>query len=462
MVYIIKSEKNNDLIVKDGYIFELKEIRGFRHYWRCNKRSCSARFVTNQFYKANLGQISVKNQHNHPIDNNELIKKTMVYKMKKKIEEGVMCTRSVISAVLTGLCRENIEATGTIENLSTILRRYKNSYLNPKPYLFSDIHLSKQLAYTHRNELFYQFGLGNYRNYSENSNFLIFYSDSLFNSLLNEEMLCIDGTFKVVPSPYYQLLTISILKNCTVFPIVYIICKNKTQETYENIFTTLFHLKRYFSPKFFKCDFELALIEAIKIKFPNSTISGCQFHLGQAIQRKMRQLNLFYFYKSNQQIKKYVKCLTALAYVRPEKIFETFNEIRSSDGFPVILYVLYDYFLSNYIENLNNVRFPINLWNVFQHFTFEIPRTNNAIEGWHNAFNGLFGNSAPSLTLLIYNLKNEEENVQQRLIRLNIGENFRRKIRYELMERRLYEKMNSTAEHFGKNYVFSLVDLLFY
>jgi hypothetical protein len=147
--------------------------------------------------------------------------------MKEKIENTNFAIREIITSSLTCANSEEICATGKIENLSRILRYFRKRKLNPKPYLFEEICLSENLSFTFRNELLYQFGPGNFRNLTPDDDFILLFSSLLASKLKTESVWCIDGTFKVVPRPYYQMVTISILKHATVFPIIFAICKNK-------------------------------------------------------------------------------------------------------------------------------------------------------------------------------------------------------------------------------------------
>jgi hypothetical protein len=89
-------------------------------------------------------------------------------------------------------------------------------------------------------------------------------------------------TFSVVPSSYYQLYTISFLKNNNLFPVVFAILKNKTFITYTRMWQNLKSLVGNLEPNVIKTDFEKASINALKTHFPNTEVSGCMFHLGQA------------------------------------------------------------------------------------------------------------------------------------------------------------------------------------
>jgi hypothetical protein len=102
-------------------------------------------------------------------------------------------------------------------------------------------------------------------------------------------------------------------------------------------------------PAYIVSDFELAAINAANEVFLDVRVSGCQFYLGQALQRKVKELELLQLYKTYNNVKKHVRALITLLYTR----------------------------------------FPLELWNVSDNRIDSIPRTNNAIEGWHNVFKQL-------------------------------------------------------------------------
>lgn len=448
MAKIVLSEKEKDLIVHNDYIFEKQNVKGNNVYWRCSIRTCRSKITTKGDYAVNLGLLELKVHHNHPSDPISVLKREKVNAMKFDISQSMGHPRKIISAALRGADRDLIMACGTIETLSKQLRNYRTRVINPKPYQFSGINLGYTLSNTYRNELLYQYGPGNYRGLPEYDDFLLFYSDSLYTILQKESILCVDGTFKVIPSPYLQLYTISILRNNSVFPVVFAVCKNKENLTYSRVFSIRTQLNGNINPKVIKTDFEIASINALANSFPKASISGCLFHLGQNIQRKLKQLNIFQYYNNtNERI--FIKALSALALVTIDKIEETFYEIFNSPEFPEVVRPLYSYFYKNYI-NTRSARFPTSIWNHAHHTSIDVPRTNNAIEGFHNAFNNSFGGSKYNLYLLIKNIKDEEENCQQRLIRNEMGETFYRKKKYILLEERLTLYLVRNISHFGK------------
>jgi hypothetical protein len=122
---------------------------------------------------------------------------------------------------------------------------------------------------------------------------------------------------------------------------------------------------------------------------------------------------------------------------------------------------LYDYFYSTFI-NPQTLRFGPEIWSVINPFDISIPKTNNAIEGWHNTFKNTFGTSRYSFQLLIFKLKDEEEAVRQKKIRMDLNERHIRKKKYVEIEENLNNYIMGSSERFGYEYISNLVDILFY
>ena len=67
---------------------------------------------------------------------------------------------------------------------------------------------------------------------------------------------------------------------------------------------------------------------------------------------------------------------------------------------------LLQYFESTYVGELRagvgaNPLFPLDIWNVYDRVVGGLPRTTNCAEGWHNAFQGSFGQSHAHMKISI-------------------------------------------------------------
>ena len=65
-------------------------------------------------------------------------------------------------------------------------------------------------------------------------------------------------------------------------------------------------------------------------------------------------------------------------------------------------------FFSTYVD-LKRARFPPSMWSISNINDFELPKTNNAIEGWHRVFKDTFKNAVYGFVNLVSQLKGEEE-----------------------------------------------------
>jgi hypothetical protein len=73
---------------------------------------------------------------------------------------------------------------------------------------------------------------------------------------------------------------------------------------------------------------------------------------------------------------------------------------------------------------------------------YKLPRTNNAVEGWHRAFQTSVGASHPSIYNLIEKLHLEQASSERVLTRIMAGETF------PLFSKNKYKKKMSASELF--------------
>ena len=89
-------------------------------------------------------------------------------------------------------------------------------------------------------------------------------------------------------------------------PLVYALLPNKQHQTYSRAFLSLkdaaLSLGITLDPDMLMSDFELALIQATALNFPNASHKGCYYHFKQAIWRKVQSLGLVEEYKSSDEV----------------------------------------------------------------------------------------------------------------------------------------------------------------
>ena len=131
-----------------------------------------------------------------------------------------------------------------------------------------------------------------------------------------------DGTFQTCPSLFYQIFSIHIIKFGQTFPMVYALLPNKQRHTYNKAFLMLKeaaqNLDLELNPSTVMSDFELALIQAVELHFPNAQHRGCYYHFMQAIWRKVESLGLQEEYRAEDSaLKKFVQKMAATTFCPP-------------------------------------------------------------------------------------------------------------------------------------------------
>ena len=155
-------------------------------------------------------------------------------------------------------------------------------------------------------------------------------------------------------------------------------------------------------------DFERASIDAYLGTFPESSVAGRIFHLGQALYRKAQEIGLSEKYKASDDFRLRVKTIAALAFLPIDEVVEGYELVAV--GFEEDEKEFLAYFESTYTgrSTPNGRRRPLferHLWNVDHRMTSGSLRTNNAIESSHCAFaRGVAQSDRPSVYRFIESL----------------------------------------------------------
>jgi len=138
---------------------------------------------------------------------------------------------------------------------------------------------------------------------SDGQRHLMLASERQLVHLAHAKMWFIDGTFKVVRSPFVQLLSIhSYIKAAGTMkqvPLMFVLMSRRKTTDYVAVFRELLMLLPG-DPEVIEIvvDFERAVWSALKKCLPSVPVHGCWFHWAQAVYRKVCHYVVFLFSKN--------------------------------------------------------------------------------------------------------------------------------------------------------------------
>lgn len=379
------------MIEYNGYLYTLEKTKRNKKYWRCKNRECKARCTTEIAYEA--GNIPENiSLHNH-LEQTDLINALKrIEVLKHNALSTCISPREIVRNAMTGASRSVMEQAGGTYNLSQAVNYARRQSIDREITAINELNLPTALLYTLRGSLFYQYGPQSLRNLPEYRNVVVFFNYDLINDLAAEPIWCIDGTFSISPIEFKQLYTISFIKNNHVIPTVFFILKNKEMSTYREMLLIFTALVPNLRPQIIIADFEIGAINIFKVFFPFAEIKGCLFHLSQNIIKNVKNNGYMNQFRENENFKIFIRALICLAFIPIETISDVFEFLLNHPRRPLDTNLTYNYFYINYIGStsqrlINAVLFPIELWSSRSSLVYNVPRTNNAIEGWHAKLN---------------------------------------------------------------------------
>ena len=247
-----------------------------------------------------------------------------------------------------------------------------------------------------------------------------------------------------------QLYVIRVPLGTTAVSAVYALMERKSQQCYQELFQAILDYCDTAdlpapTPSTVLCDFELAVIRALRATLPPvAAIRGCFYHLTQATWRQIQELGLSVRYQHDDDLKLFCGKLDGLAFLPIADVPAGLNHLLQNT--PDDAEGLVDYFSKTYVTgtfrhvqpahgqvgvNLQLVppRFLPELWNVHEATLNGAPRTNNQCEGWNNRFFHLLDYKHPSIWMLIEAIQMENRKVVTLIAQDLIGQPPRKRIR---------------------------------
>ncbi|CAF1156767.1 unnamed protein product, partial [Rotaria magnacalcarata] len=216
----------------------------------------------------------------------------------------------------------------------------------------------------------------------------------------------------VCPDDYYQLFTLHAMMTNAIIPLVHGLLIGKCNDDYNQFFEKLFEQDNS-QPESIMTDFESGTIKSVKGMLPNILHKGCLFRFSQAIWRQVQNKELATKYREDECFCLKVKKLIALAFVSLDEVTTAFDLI--ADQFDDDTDDLLAYFEKTWIgkpkrrgTGRKKPLFDHKLWNIHDRVIAATPRSNNSVEGWHNAFANRVSISHPNIVKLTEKIHREQ------------------------------------------------------
>uniref|UniRef100_A0A1E1WV05 FLYWCH-type domain-containing protein n=1 Tax=Pectinophora gossypiella TaxID=13191 RepID=A0A1E1WV05_PECGO len=439
-----KNKRGFDTILYEGYRYnKIKRVNQDQSTcWRCVKRNeCNASITVD----VNLTTIIRKSHHTCQADHlgNELFIKTNI--VKREVCKNLGPIKRIFEDIFDGIN----DASAGPSRLPTFHDKKDCFYNARKRYLGAD-----RLSFNKLEDVVIPEALSENFLVAEDGTEekILIFMTKLSKKVMRKARLWFgDGTFKSVPRPFYQLFTLHMDlnsdKNTTnIVPILYALLPNKNQRTYIRLFEII--KKLGFKIHHFKCDYEIAIMNAVKYVFQESNVSGCYYHYQRAVWKKAKELKV-----NRTSVERRIVRMAAILPLLPAQFIPQGRQLILEKMESIHTDTMQQF--RNYYERQWFRLSPSMLSCANQRH-----RTTNSLEGWHHRLNVLIP-QRPSLFYFIQKLRKEAQHCNTRITNSlfqNLRKNRRnRDIDFDKKYRKIVRKLQSgelTVENFLKKVIY--------
>lgn len=449
----------NEAIIHEDfyYIFDKPNAEGAKLF-KCRKfkNKCTRRC---KLKNNSISIYGTESHHNHEPDTEWIINQRAKLKMKNLMDSNpTRSSKRIYDEIINEekqILKNHLNeaqitlSLPTFDDIRTSLHQVKRKYFPRQPLSCAELILPNEfITIETKNFLLLNEGTEN--------KIVIFGTENFFSLLCESEIVLMDGTFDVVPKIFSQLYTLHGVYEEKTICFLYCLLVDKKYETYLKLFRSIQDLaiqrNMIFSPKKFQIDFEIAVINSLKLVFPLAEIKGCLFHYSQCIWRKVQNCGLVSAYKNNKEVKDTIKRVSALPFLPINHITDAWINIHSKapeEQLPKLTEFL-DYTSNTWI-NEEECLFERKMWNHYQNYKM---RTTNSVESWHSQLKREALKSHLNIYEFILLLKKQQLKFENEVSLLNIGNGTTPK-------RLKYKKLDEKIERLTNQYLRTKNDLKF-
>lgn len=403
-IEIVRTSRNMPMMILHGYSYIIDRNRNDRTYWKCSRNDICKMRVTTDSNHSRIINGPMKKIHEHDMPDIEKYKTFSDIKDMAKIQKFAKPSQ-IVHKVYGETEKISLPSR---ENAAQVAKRVRRKLKIVEPNDINEVDFTETkllngenfCLFDNRNEHIVEI-FGHKENVSQCENddrLVIFGTKENVARLMGCDEWMVDATFDIVPKMFYQLLTIMGKRYGRWFPLIYVLMSGKKEEEYKKVWEQLLLNAPDVdgvppTSLILHTDLEKASINAFLFHFPDSTIQSCLFHLGQAVIRKVQKFGLFNRYINDQSFKVRVRMLVALAFLPMENVIDGFKEVSK---FLEDVPDLTEYFDNTYVRGAiirksgetvirRRPNFLPQQWNVSSGIESGMDRTNNVIEGHHNA-----------------------------------------------------------------------------
>lgn len=408
----IKNQKNNDMLIINGKYTLSKDGKPNKDgstRWKCTNRDSCTATVTLSADKNKILRESV-----HKCVTRE--DKTIIMQLLSDIKKEVCYNLNPIEQIFEGMLNEFVDRNSDLPayNIPTYNSVKSSLYRARKLFLESD-----KLVFKKPEDFKVPKGLSKKMFILEDGNeekIIVMCSLKMIEIIKSTGSISYygDGTFRTCPKPFYQLYILHLDvysddKSINVYPVIYAFLPNKSQKTYTRLFE-LIKNKLQARILFFKCDYEIAQINAIRSTYEDIKVSGCYQHFNKAVWKKAKDYELAkkrssnnLLYKSGRSIVRICSYFVLLPSTHMEQAWQAI--INAAPDSPNMHRFL-EYFENQWYNMDHNLISCAN----------DVHRTTNSCEGYHRKLNSRLPKS-PNIFLVFKSLLKEANYYDRKITR---------------------------------------------